>query len=532
MQAGRQLAILAEQMSEQPRITRDRFDAAIFDLDGVVTRTAALHRATWKELFDDYLAERSRRRGLGLEPFDEQHDYARYVDGKPRCDGAASFLESRGIELPRGEPDDPPERETVCGLANRKDAIFRRRLDEQGVEVYASTIDFIERLRRMGLRIGLFSSSRNCRRVIEAAGVAQLFEATVDGGDLAKLGIPGKPAPHMLLETARRLGAEPGRCIAVEDAIAGVQAGRAGGFGLTVGLARNTSRESLVESGADVAVSDLFQLCVGDDRRFDDLPAAGDCVAEIAERLGGRRAAIFLDYDGTLTPIVDRPADAHLSERMRRTLSRLAAVANVAIVSGRDLPDVRRRVGLSGLSYAGSHGFDVHGASGRRLENPRAAERVPDIDAAERDLVQSIAEVPGVILERKRFSLAVHYRMTPESRRPEVKRAVDAALSGRPSLRLLRGRMVFELQPDLEWDKGRAVAWLLSELEQDGGGRVLYMGDDVTDEDAFRAVRELGGIGIAVRGGVECSAATFSLQSVSEVQSFLESLAKQLEGAS
>jgi alpha,alpha-trehalase len=531
MAFGAREPMMGRAMTSRRAISRDRFDAAIFDLDGVVTQTAAVHRATWKELFDAYLAERSRRERRQYEPFDEGRDYARYLDGKPRYDGAASFLASRAIELPRGTPADSPELETVSGLANRKDEIFLRRLAERGVEVFPTTLAFIERLRGLGFRIGLFSSSKNCRRVIEAAGVAHRFEAIVDGTDLARLEMRGKPAPDMLLEVVRRLGVTPRRTVGVEDAIAGVQAGRAAELGWVVGVARNTSREELLESGADLAVTDLCQLCVeGDERGFDELPSALSQAAEIGERLAERHGAIFLDYDGTLTRIVDNPADARLSEHMRTALARLAQFATVAVISGRDLEDVRQRVALEGVSYAGSHGLDVRAANGRRFEHRQAAERSVEIDAAERELIGRVGSIPGVILERKRFSLAVHYRMTPEGRWAEVQQAVEAALMHRASLRLMRGRMVFELQPDLDWDKGRAVAWLLSELRRGAdSSRVLYMGDDVTDEDAFCAMRELGGISVAVRGGLASSAASYSLESVAEVQTFLDALAGRLE---
>jgi alpha,alpha-trehalase len=243
-------------------ISRDGFDAVIFDMDGVVTRTATVHAAAWKKLFDEYLRRRAEQEGKQFQPFDADADYRRYVDGKPRYDGVASFLESRGVSLPRGDPGDPPDRETFCGLGNRKNGYFRRSLEEQGVEVYQSTIDVIHALKDRGFKTAIFSASRNCQAVLEAAGISHLFDARVDGEDAAELKLPGKPAPATLLEAAGRLGVAPERAVIVEDAIAGVQAGRAGGFGLVIGVNRSDSRGALEENGADVEVSDLSEVTV------------------------------------------------------------------------------------------------------------------------------------------------------------------------------------------------------------------------------------------------------------------------------
>jgi beta-phosphoglucomutase family hydrolase len=241
-------------------ISRKDYDAVLFDLDGVVTRTAKLHVAAWKAMFDDYLRRRAESRGEAFQPFDPVVDYRRYVDGKPRQAGVVDFLASRGILLPSGRPDDPPERDTVYGLGNRKNRLYLKRMAEQGVETYPSTLALIRALRSRGFRTAVVTASKNCTEVLDTAGIAGLFDARVDGLTLEERGLAGKPAPDSFLEAARRLGAEPARAVVLEDAIAGVAAGQAGGFGCVIGVDRAGQAEALRRAGADVVVADLAEV--------------------------------------------------------------------------------------------------------------------------------------------------------------------------------------------------------------------------------------------------------------------------------
>jgi alpha,alpha-trehalase len=247
---------VAAELDAPLEIRTDRFDAVIFDLDGVITDTASVHRAAWKRTFDRWLADRRYREGEDHRPFSDD-DYYRYVDGMPRYDGVGSFLASRAISLPRGRPSDPPAVDTVCGLGNRKDELFLALLRDRGVVSFPSSIQILRRLRANGTRTAIISASRNCAEVLEAAGIAQLFDAKVDGVDADALGLPGKPDPAVFLEAARRLAVEPGRAAVVEDALAGVEAGRRGGFGLVIGIDREGHGKALRERGADVVVGDL-----------------------------------------------------------------------------------------------------------------------------------------------------------------------------------------------------------------------------------------------------------------------------------
>jgi beta-phosphoglucomutase family hydrolase len=237
-----------------------RIRACLFDLDGVLTQTAKVHAAAWKEMFDDFLRERAAQTGEKFVPFDPVADYDTYVDGKPRYDGVRSFLASRGIELPEGDPNDPPSAETVRGLGNRKNELVLALLKRDGVKVYEGSVRYVRAVRDAGLRRAVVSASANCREVLQAAGIEDLFEVRIDGIVVEQQHLKGKPAPDTFLAAAEQLGATPGEAAVFEDALAGVEAGRAGGFGFVVGVDRTGQREALKEHGADIVVSDLAEL--------------------------------------------------------------------------------------------------------------------------------------------------------------------------------------------------------------------------------------------------------------------------------
>jgi beta-phosphoglucomutase family hydrolase len=241
-------------------ITPDRFDAVLFDLDGVLTSTAKIHSSCWKTMFDEFLRHRAAERKEPFQPFDIDTDYKPYVDGKLRYEGVKSFLASRDIALAEGTPEDPPTADTVCGLGNRKDELVKAAIDQGEVESYPGSVELVRWLREQGIRTAVVSSSNNCENVLRAAGILDLFEVRVDGLVAHKLGLPGKPAPDTFLEAARMLGVSPARAVVVEDALAGVQAGRAGGFGLVIGVDREGSGDALRTAGADIVVTDLAEL--------------------------------------------------------------------------------------------------------------------------------------------------------------------------------------------------------------------------------------------------------------------------------
>jgi beta-phosphoglucomutase family hydrolase len=241
-------------------ITHDRYDAVLLDLDGVITNTASLHAACWKKMFDEYLQRRATQRGEVFRPFDIDTDYRLYVDGKPRFDGVRDFLTSRGIQLPEGTPDDPPEIETVGGLGNRKNDLLHEVIEDVGVEPYEGSVKFIRQLHDQGFKIAVVTSSENCAAVLKAAKLDTFFKVRVDGHVIHAQNLAGKPAPDTYLMAANLLRVEPARAVVIEDAISGVQAGAAGNFGLVIGVARKGNAEELKHHGAHLVVNDLAEL--------------------------------------------------------------------------------------------------------------------------------------------------------------------------------------------------------------------------------------------------------------------------------
>ena len=243
-------------MADLPDLFDGSIDAVIFDLDGVITDTASVHSDAWKALFDGYLEQRD---GPDFEPFDSR-DYLDFVDGKPRYDGVQSFLESRGIELPRGSASDPPDAETVCGLGNRKNELFRAVLAEHGATVFPTSVTLLERLGEAGISRGCVTSSKNGRFVLESVDLLDAFEDILDGNDAAERELPGKPAPDTYLDSAKRLGVSATRAAMVEDALSGVASGAAGGFRHVIGVDPGAGADELREHGATVVVDDLGAL--------------------------------------------------------------------------------------------------------------------------------------------------------------------------------------------------------------------------------------------------------------------------------
>lgn len=501
-----------------------RHEAVIFDLDGVVTDTAAVHAAAWTELFDAYLAGRPAAAGQDRSPF-TPGDYLRYVDGKPRYRGVADFLTSRGIRLPWGTAADPAGADTVCGLGNQKDTLFRERLERDGVRVFETTVALIHRLRALGLSTGIFSASRNLHYVLRAAGLTGLFDAQVDGLDADELGLAGKPDPATLLETARRLGSAPERTVVAEDAEAGVTAARRGRFAFVIGVDRAGHAARLRACGADIVIEDLARVRVrGRFRRVADAPDALAFWPRVTDLISGRSPAVLLDFDGTLADIVTDPAAARLAPGLDAVLDELAAHCTVAVISGRELADLRERVGRSGIWYAGSHGFELAAPDGtaHTAAVPPGTEQAL-ADAAEA-LRRELRDIPGALVEHKRFTVATHYRNADAGDIGRITTAVYAAARSN-GLRTTHGRKVVELRPDIDWNKGDALQWIIDRLP--APAFALYLGDDLTDEDAFDAV-PAPGTAIVVRSGENVcreTAADLSLAGPARVRDFLHKLA-------
>ncbi|HET9890305.1 MAG TPA: trehalose-phosphatase [Mycobacterium sp.] len=331
------------------------------------------------------------------------------------------------------------------------------------------------------------------------------------------------------VQAADSLQVRPGRCVVVAEDAAGIEAARAAGFALVIGVDPAGHDDALRDAGADAVVGDLGDVTVRTgDRRMSQLP---DALRALDDGLAARRPAVFFDFDGTLSDIVDDPDAARPVAGATEALEKLAARCPVAVLSGRDLADVTKRVGVQGIWYAGSHGFELTAPDGTHHQNEEAAAAIPVLEQAAGRLREQLGGIAGVVVEHKRFGVAVHYRNAARDRVGEALAAVRAA--GRhDGLRVTTGREVIELRPDLDWDKGKTLRWVIDHLHEAGSGALtpVYLGDDITDEDAFDAVRD-DGVPILVRHGDDgdrATAALYALDSPARAGEFTDRLADQL----
>ena len=500
--------------------------AAILDLDGVLTKTAAQHSKAWKMAFDEYNLRRKENEKEPFAPYNAELDYPKYIDGIPRYDGVAQFLESRAVHLPYGSPQDEGNVETICGIGNHKNRLYKKLITEEGVEVYQKNVEQIQSWKAKGIKTAVISSSKNCKEILETSGLEDLFEVRVDGITSEEKNIPGKPKPDIFLEAARQLGVEPGESLIVEDAQAGVAAGKAGGFRLVIGIRNASKDEELLKKGADVVVGNLREL----DLEFkkaknpSDLPSALKNYDELSKAFKHKSLLFFLDFDGTLSPIVEHHEDAVISEEMRDLVHKLSKKFPVAIVSGRGLADVKKRVALPEIFYAGSHGFEISGPGGFSKDHVEAVKVMPVFNELEPILKSKLENIKGVGFERKKFTLAVHYRQVKEEFEPQVHEIVSEVLKKYPQVKQGGGKKVIEIRPAIDWHKGKATEFLKKELTAEKNPLSVYIGDDVTDEDAFKYIAN--GYGILVGEHGQQTYADYSLKDIEEVKQFFSQLLK------
>ncbi len=503
-----------------------RIEALIFDLDGVITQTRKTHKKAWKEMFDLFFKEQNYKQQSMSEK-----DYIEYVDGKPRYQGVESFLQSRGIDLPLGTPVDDPGFDTICALGNIKNRLFNEVLDRDGVDIYSDAVDWLKHWRQKGVKTAIVSSSKNCLKIIEAANIKELFDTRVDGLVSEELGLNGKPDPDIFTEAARRLKVRPENSVVFEDATSGVKAGQKGYFGLVVGVNRFDNKQALLDNGADITIDNFSQLDLTDKELIEDyfyrqgIPVFPDADS-VFHIFSKRKPAVFLDYDGTLSPIVSKPEDAILSDEMKITLKELANKFTVAIVTGRDKEDVENLVGLKELIYAGSHGYIITGPDGLFMEHPDSKKIIPRLDEIEQEIEKILAEkTQGTQVDRKRYAIGIHYRNARMEDEEVVFELVDKILEKYPGHKKGEGKKIVEIKPDIDWHKGKAVEWILNALQMSDREDVIpvFIGDDITDEDAFVALKDKG-IGILVGGHGQKTAATYALKNVFQVREFFKKL--------
>lgn len=400
------------------------------------------------------------------------------------------------------------------------------------VQARDSTVPLLRRLRDVGVATAVYSSTRDCAQTLRAAGIDELVSVVAGEAQTA-----GKPDAAVLTETATRLRVHPVRCVVIARDQACVRAGRDGGFSLVIGLERDGNADELLSCGADTIVADLAEISVqSGGGPMSSVADAMQVYSQLKDLVTSRRPAVFLDFDGTLSEIVEHPESATLVDGAAEALRALAAQCPVAVISGRDLGDVRERVKVDGVWYAGSHGFEAIAPDGTHHENATAAGVIAALARAAERLTETLSEVSGILVEHKRFAVAVHYRNADPG---DVDRVIVATRKvGRAEgLRITTGRKVIELRPNIEWDKGTTLDWLLEHIEGSDNATdsdpmlPIYVGDDITDEDAFDAV-QFDGVGIVVRhpeDGDRPSASLFSLENPSAVCEFVRRLAADLE---
>jgi alpha,alpha-trehalase len=508
-------------MSEKLKPT---IEAIILDMDGVITDSARLHAQAWKQMFDAFL---EKLPGKKQPPLDLPGDYKRYIDGISRLDGVRAFLQSRNLHLPEGDPDDGPEAESVVGLGKRKNAFFLELVEKEGVDVFPDTLEMLKTWKKKGVKLAVISASQNCRKILESADLLHWFDVRVDGETARREQLPGKPAPDVFLRAMQELRASPEHTLVVEDAIAGVKAAKRGHFSLVIGVARNGEAEGLLHAGADQIVKQLTEIAIDMETTSrvqlpDSLPHALEGMQQIFSEIGDKKPVLFFDYDGTLTPIVDDPDAAILTDGHRQVLADLAEQFTVAIISGRGLADLRSKVRLDQLIYAGSHGFEISGPHGLEMQYAPGQEILPQLDEVEKAVKKQIQRIEGCEVERKKYAIAVHYRRVEKSRVKELKQAVREVLEGREQLKVGKGKKILEIKPNLDWHKGHALNWLLDKLDLARSRyQPIFIGDDITDEDALRDLR---GTGILVGTHGEKTHANYRLNDTEEVYEFLARL--------
>ncbi|BBZ33023.1 trehalose-phosphatase [Mycolicibacterium confluentis] len=391
-----------------------------------------------------------------------------------------------------------------------------------GATAFDATVELARKLQSAGVAAAAYSSNPQYRQALRSAGIDGLFEVFIDGARGGR-GTVENPAPTALLEATRKLGVRPQRCVVVENSPAGVAAGRDAGFALVIGIDGTGGADELIRHGADVVLDDFADIAVRlGDKRISELPNALTAYGQWVGITSARESILFLDYDGTLSPIVSEPDAARLVDGAAEALKLVSEVCPVAILSGRDLADITSRVGIPGLWYAGSHGFELSGPDGTHHQNDAAAAFIPVLAEAAAALREALSAIPGVHVEHKRFAVAVHYRGADPARVAEAV-SVTHHLGGQRGLRVTGGRMLVELRPDLDWDKGTTLDWIRDRIDPAGQMLPIHIGDDLTDEDAFDAIA-YGGVGIVVEheeDGDRRTAARFRLQSPDHVCEFI-----------
>ena len=501
-----------------------KLQAIVLEMDVLMVKSALIHKKAWNKLW----RELSKKQQLNSQKLTDE-EYEKYLKYPAEPGQLRDFLKSKGFPLQYGDPEDSPGKETIWGLINSQKLIYNQIL-ENNPELDSKVIESIKTWKNSGIKTAVVSPDKNCGEILKTAGITKLFDTWIDGPVSNSKGLKEKPEGDIYLEALKQLDVQPESSVLIDTSVAGVRAGCKTNFAVVAGLAENGEKKLLSENGADMVFDQFEELNLLNNPEIDawlsdPIPPFQSEYLKIGQKIFGKSPVLFLDYDGTLSPIVKRPEDAVISKEMKAVLQKCSTRFTVAAISGRDMDDLKSKINLENLIYAGSHGFRISGPEGLYMEHEKSYEILPRLNKIENNLHQDFKNVKGVQIDRKRYAIAIHFRNANENDIPFIKQKVDEMVKNSPGFKKGEGKKILEIKPDLDWHKGKALLWILEKLQLTDKSKYIpvYIGDDVTDEDAYKAI-EKEGIGIQV-GPVEYStSAKFRLKNVYQVRLFLKEL--------
>ncbi len=516
-------------MNQKIKMQKFGMKAIIIDMSEVLVHTARINQNAWETVFNDLLNKNNV-----MQPFTIE-DYNTFIEGKPKFERVQNFLNSQNINLPFGSQSESTEKDTICSLEKRKSKIFSHLLKENELQFYEKALEKIKYWKEKGLKTAIVSSDETFKKSLNASVINNLFDVKIDGHASRKKGLKEKPEADLYIEATKKLGVDAESCVLFDDSVPGLQAGSKGNFGLVIGVSRRENRKLLSENGADLVIDNFDELDLINDPDIktwfnQSIPPFASQYVEIGKAVYNKTPVLFLDYDGTLTSIVQHPEAAVISKEMYEVLNECAAKFKVAAVSGRDMDDLKSRIKLENMIYAGSHGFRISGPDGLYMEHDKSEEILPVLDKMEKKLNQVfLNSIEGLQIERKRYAIAIHYRNSREKDIPYIKNMVYETTKNSEGFKVGEGKKILEIKPDINWHKGKAVLWILDKLGLTDPNKFIpiYIGDDVTDEDAYKALKGRG-IGIQVGPGAATTAAQYRFKNVYQVRIFLKELANYL----
>lgn len=496
--------------------------SAIFDLDGVITDTAQIHFLAWKKVFDAFLTS-TQPSHRGEIPLFSEEEYVTYVDGISRHEGIRNFLHHRQL-LNHENPSNAP---LIEQLAQQKNQVYLHYIQQQGVKVFNSTVRLIHQLKKHQIKVAVITASKNALAILQRAQLEHLFDAIVDGNEMQTLCLPGKPCPDIFLEAAKRLNTPLSAILIVEDALAGIQAAHRAHAKIILGIdRRKIYHHAFYQAGATMVLDDLKACSYAHILKLfqQRLPSAKECFDLLSSQFRQQHLALFLDFDGTLTPIVAKPEQAKLSKENHRLLKALCLYCPTGIITGRELSDIKNKISIPEIFYAANHGLEISAPLPFDFSLEKTNELTDHVKVMHEGLVKALASIPGCLIENKRLTLSIHYRLVDKKRLADIKKQIFKVLHENPLFAIKQGKKVFEIRPKIHWHKGKAIRYIVEQLQLPLEQTVvMYLGDDLSDEEAFQTINPLG-ISILVSSHPRKTQAKYTLAHPGEVNEFLHKL--------